>query len=59
MKHSPFKTMPSVVALTKHGERLVRLPAKQQAVVNSQNTVFAFKRLIGQQLNDKEGRLAI
>ena len=48
------RTTPSVVAFTKHGERLVGLPAKRQAVVNSQNTVFAFKRLIGRQFKDKE-----
>ncbi|KAH9842525.1 heat shock protein 70 [Rhodofomes roseus] len=48
------RTTPSVVAFTKHGERLVGLPAKRQAVVNSQNTVFAFKRLIGRQFNDAE-----
>ncbi|KAJ3539563.1 hypothetical protein NMY22_g4680 [Coprinellus aureogranulatus] len=35
------RTTPSVVAFTKHGERLVGLPAKRQAVVNSANTVFA------------------
>ena len=44
----------SVVAFTKHGERLVGLPAKRQAVVNPQNTVFGFKRLIGRQYKDKE-----
>ncbi|KAF8161333.1 heat shock protein 70 family [Crassisporium funariophilum] len=48
------RTTPSVVAFTKHGERLVGLPAKRQAVVNSANTVFAFKRLIGRQFRDKE-----
>jgi molecular chaperone DnaK len=48
------RTTPSVVAFTKHGERLVGLPAKRQAVVNSQNTVFAFKRLIGRKFADKE-----
>ena len=48
------RTTPSVVAFTKHGERLVGLPAKRQAVVNAQNTVFAFKRLIGRQFKDKE-----
>ena len=48
------RTTPSVVAFTKHGERLVGLPAKRQAVVNSSNTVFAFKRLIGRQFRDKE-----
>ena len=48
------RTTPSVVAFTKHGERLVGLPAKRQAVVNSANTVFAFKRLIGRKFSDKE-----
>src|SRR5260370_39026484 len=48
------RTTPSVVAFTKHGERLVGLPAKRQAVVKSQNTVFAFKRFIGRQFNHKE-----
>lgn len=48
------RTTPSVVAFTKHGERLVGLPAKRQAVVNSANTVFAFKRLIGRKHSDKE-----
>jgi molecular chaperone DnaK len=48
------RTTPSVVAFTKHGERLVGLPAKRQAVVNPTNTVFAFKRLIGRQHKDAE-----
>ena len=48
------RTTPSVVAFTKHGERLVGLPAKRQAVVNSANTVFAFKRLIGRKFTDPE-----
>ena len=45
-----------VIALSKHGERLVGLPAKQQAVVNPTNTVFAFKHLIGHNFNNKEVR---
>ncbi|KAK2463099.1 hypothetical protein APHAL10511_004754 [Amanita phalloides] len=48
------RTTPSVIAFTKHGERLIGLPAKRQAVVNSANTVFAFKRLIGRQFKDAE-----
>jgi molecular chaperone DnaK (HSP70) len=48
------RTTPSIVAFTKHGERLVGLPAKRQAIVNSSNTVYAFKRLIGRQFKDKE-----
>lgn len=48
------RTTPSVVAFLKGGERLVGLPAKRQAVVNSANTVSAFKRLVGRQFSDKE-----
>ncbi len=48
------RTTPSVVAFTKHGERLVGLPAKRQGVVNPTGTVFGFKRLIGRQFGDKE-----
>jgi len=47
------RTTPSIIAFTKHSEHLVGLPAKQQAVVNSQNTVFTFKWLIGCQFSDK------
>ncbi|KAH7903268.1 Hsp70 protein-domain-containing protein [Hygrophoropsis aurantiaca] len=50
------RTTLSVVAFTKHGERLVGLPAKHRAAINSQNIVFAFKRLFGHQFKDKEGQ---
>ena len=48
------RTTPSIVAFTKDGERLVGLPAKRQAVVNPEGTVFATKRLIGRRFQDKE-----
>ncbi|KAI9491611.1 mitochondrial matrix atpase [Zychaea mexicana] len=48
------RTTPSVVAFTKDGERLVGLPAKRQAVVNPENTLFATKRLIGRRFTDDE-----
>ncbi|GAB5588171.1 hypothetical protein Unana1_03071 [Umbelopsis nana] len=48
------RTTPSVVAFTKDGERLVGLPAKRQAVVNPENTLFATKRLIGRKFSDPE-----
>ncbi len=41
------RTTPSVVAFAKNGERLVGQPAKRQAVVNSENTVFSIKRFMG------------
>ncbi|KAG0171941.1 70-kilodalton heat shock protein [Apophysomyces sp. BC1034] len=46
------RTTPSVVAFGKDGELLVGQAAKRQAVVNSQNTVYATKRLIGRQFKD-------
>jgi len=48
------RTTPSVVAFTKEGERLVGAPAKRQAVTNSQNTLYATKRLIGRRFDDPE-----
>ncbi|MFZ6035816.1 MAG: molecular chaperone DnaK [Patescibacteria group bacterium] len=48
------RTTPSVVAISKTGERLVGQVAKRQAVTNHQNTVFSVKRLIGRHWNDEE-----
>lgn len=48
------RTTPSVVAFTKDGERLVGEPAKRQSVINSENTFFATKRLIGRRFEDAE-----
>ncbi|XP_064600400.1 stress-70 protein, mitochondrial-like [Liolophura sinensis] len=48
------RTTPSVVAFTKDGERLVGMPAKRQAVTNSNNTFSATKRLIGRRFDDSE-----
>jgi molecular chaperone DnaK len=48
------RTTPSVVAFAEDGERLVGGPAKRQAVVNPENTLFATKRLIGRKFSDVE-----
>ncbi|MBM3257752.1 MAG: molecular chaperone DnaK [Candidatus Nealsonbacteria bacterium] len=48
------RTTPSVIALTKTGERLVGVLAKRQQVTNPQNTVFSAKRLIGRRFSDPE-----
>ena len=45
---------PSVVAITKSGERLVGQVAKRQAVTNPENTVFSIKRLMGRKFDDPE-----
>ena len=43
---------PSVVAITKEGERLVGQVAKRQAVTNSENTVFSIKRFMGRKYDE-------
>jgi len=48
------RTTPSIIAITESGERLVGQVAKRQAVTNSENTVYAVKRLIGRKFNSKE-----
>jgi len=45
---------PSVVAFTKNNERLVGQTARRQAIVNSENTVFSIKRLMGRRFDDPE-----
>ena len=45
------RTTPSIVAFT-DDERLVGQSAKRQAVTNSENTLFAIKRLIGRRYDD-------
>ena len=47
------RTTPSVVAFAKDDEVLVGQAAKRQAVTNPENTLFAFKRLIGRKFNEK------
>lgn len=46
------RTTPSIVAFSKDGELIVGTPAKRQAVVNPENTLFATKRLIGRRFDD-------
>ncbi len=48
------RTTPSVVAITKTGERPVGQLAKRQAVTNHENTIFSVKRLIGRRFDDPE-----
>ncbi len=48
------RTVPSVVALAKNGERLVGTLARRQAITNPLNTVFSVKRFIGRRFSDKE-----
>jgi len=46
------RTTPSVVGITKSGERLVGQVAKRQAVTNPENTVYSIKRFMGRRHNE-------
>ncbi len=48
------RTTPSMVAMSKSGDRLAGLLAKRQAVTNPANTLFSIKRLIGRKFSDAE-----
>ena len=43
---------PSVVAVTKGGERLAGQVAKRQAITNPDNTIFSIKRLMGRKFDE-------
>ncbi len=43
---------PSVVAISKNGERLTGQVAKRQAITNSENTIFSIKRLMGRKFDE-------
>ena len=46
------RTTPSVVAITKEGERLVGAVAKRQAVLNPEGTIYSSKRFIGRNFGE-------
>ena len=48
------RTTPSVVAFTEDGQRLVGQVAKRQAQTNSENTIYAVKRLIGRRFDSPD-----
>jgi molecular chaperone DnaK len=48
------RLVPSVVAINKNHERLVGRVARNQAIVNSQNTIFSIKRFMGRKYEDLE-----
>ncbi len=53
------RLVPSVVAINKNGERLIGRVARNQAVVNPENTVFSIKRFMGRKFNDAEVQRAL
>lgn len=52
--HEGARITPSVVAVSKGGERLAGQLAKRQAVTNPENTLYSIKRLIGRRWEDPE-----
>jgi molecular chaperone DnaK len=48
------RLVPSVVAINKNHERLVGRVARNQGIVNSQNTIFSIKRFMGRKYEDPE-----
>ncbi|MEW5869213.1 MAG: molecular chaperone DnaK [Chloroflexota bacterium] len=53
------RLVPSVVAVNKNHERLTGRVARNQAVVNSENTIFSIKRFMGRKFNDPEVQRAL
>jgi len=45
---------PSVVGFNKNGEQLIGQVAKRQSVINSENTIYSIKRLMGRRIDDPE-----
>ena len=52
------RLVPSVVALSKDDERLVGRPARNQAVINPENTINSIKRFMGRKYDSKESEKA-
>jgi len=48
--------VPSVVAISKNGERLVGQIARRQAIVNPDNTIHSIKRFMGRNWDEPPGR---
>ena len=53
------RLVPSVVAVNKNHERLIGRVARNQSVVNPENTIFSIKRFMGRKFNDPEVQKAI
>ena len=47
------RTTPSMVAMSKDGERVVGTVAKRQAITNPENTIFSVKRLMGRRYDSE------
>lgn len=47
------RTTPSIVAISKTGERLVGVTAKRQSVTNPKNTIYGIKRFMGHRFDEE------
>ncbi len=50
------RVLPSIVAVSKTGERLVGQIAKRQAIINPENTIYSIKRFMGRKWDEPPGR---
>ncbi len=48
------RLVPSVVAITPKGERIVGRAARNQAIINPENTIFSVKRFMGRKMDDPQ-----
>ncbi|MCD6400636.1 MAG: molecular chaperone DnaK [Anaerolineales bacterium] len=53
------RLVPSVVAVNKNNERLIGRPARNQAVINPENTISSIKRFMGRKYDDPEVQRAL
>ena len=48
------RLVPSVVAVNKNHERIVGRTARNQSIINPENTIFSIKRFMGRKFDDAE-----
>jgi molecular chaperone DnaK len=53
------RLLPSVVAFSKKGERLVGQTARRQSIINSENTIYSIKRLMGRRIGEPETKRTV
>jgi molecular chaperone DnaK len=54
-----FRTTPSVVGISKTGERLVGVVARRQAVTNPRNTIYSIKRFMGRKYDEVQAEIKL
>ncbi len=54
-----FRTTPSVVGISKTGERLVGVVARRQAVTNPRGTVYSIKRFMGRKYDEVQAEIKL